>query len=114
MKGTIPLSSTEAEFISLCECVKEILWIKPILEELNIPATSLVFEDNIPTINFCLNPQSKGRCKHTDVKLQFIKDIFQRKEIVLQHINTNENIADILTKPLAYNKHSSLRSKMIK
>ena len=47
-QSTIALSSTEAEFIAACEAAKVILYIRSILDEINISqdkATTL-YEDN--------------------------------------------------------------------
>jgi hypothetical protein len=115
LKGTTALSSTEAEYLALTECVRELLWILPMIQEIGYPKSiPTIFEDNIPTINFCRNFQSKGRCKHLDVKLQFVKEALSSKRINLEHVSTQYNVADVLTKALAFNRHTFLTSKMMK
>jgi hypothetical protein len=40
------------------------------------------------------------RMKHTDVKFHFIHDIIVEEKVFVQKINTKDNPADMLTKPL--------------
>ena len=44
------------------------------------------------------------RSKHVEIKYHFIRDLVQRRALKLQYIRTDEQIADILTKPLTTKK----------
>jgi hypothetical protein len=52
------------------------------------------------------------RSKHIEMKYHFIKDMVQRHTINLQYIRTDEQIADILTKPLSLGKFVYFRDKL--
>ena len=41
------------------------------------------------------------KLKHIEIKYHYIKDMVQRGAVKLQYVATNEQIADVLTKPLA-------------
>jgi hypothetical protein len=41
------------------------------------------------------------RSKHIEIKYYFIRDKFQEGEVKLEYIPTDEQTADILTKPLS-------------
>ena len=48
------------------------------------------------------------RPKYIEIKHYILRDEVQKKEVVLQYISTDEQIADILVKPLS--KMKSLRT----
>ena len=52
------------------------------------------------------------RSKHIEMRYHFIRDLVQRDAQKLQYIRTNENIADILTKPLSTSKFVYFRDKL--
>lgn len=58
-----------------------------------------VFEDNQSTIKMG-NTLETNRSKHIDVRHYFIKDLIANNQVKLLYISTNEQIADMLTKPL--------------
>ena len=41
------------------------------------------------------------KSKHIEIKFHYIKDMVQRGVVKLQYVATEEQIADVLTKPLA-------------
>lgn len=41
-----------------------------------------------------------GRSKHIDVRFHFLKDLVSEEVIELEHCNSDDQIADIMTKPL--------------
>ena len=47
------------------------------------------------------NDKFSNRTKHIDTKFHFIKDLVAKKEIRLEYVDTKDNVADMLTKPLA-------------
>lgn len=97
---TIALSTTEAEFISLCEASMEICWIVKLLKDLGISIEAVkIYEDNLSTIKAIKNPDQK-RLKHMDIKFNFIKQKVEEGLINLEYINTQNQVADIFTKPV--------------
>lgn len=50
-----------------------------------------------------------GRSKHIDICYHFIRDCVERGEIVLKHVNTNEQRANVLTKALSIVKFEGKR-----
>lgn len=100
---TVSLSTCEAELYSLCEAVKEILWLHGMLLELglkvNTPIT--VHCDNQSTVLISKNGVKNERTKHIDVRYNFIKDVCTLGTIVPKWVPTTEQLADILTKPLS-------------
>ena len=50
--------------------------------------------------------------KHIEIKYHYIRDMVQRGAVKLQYVATKEQIADVLTKPLARVKFEYLREKL--
>ena len=58
------------------------------------------------------NPVFHDRSKHIDIRYHFIWDMVQRGVVRLDHIGTNEQVADILTKPLGKVKFLTFRENL--
>lgn len=54
--------------------------------------------DNLSTIVFSSNPVFDSRNKHLDTNFHFVREKVQKGDFLVQHISTNEQIVDILTK----------------
>ena len=101
-QSLVTLSSTEAEYIALTEAIQEVLWLRRLLKDMNqeITCPITVFEDNQNCIRLLQNPKSSSRTKHIDVKYNFVRDLYQSKDIDLHYCASEHMIADLLTKPL--------------
>ncbi|XP_073039066.1 secreted RxLR effector protein 161-like [Primulina eburnea] len=105
LQHVIALSTTEAEYISLTEAVKEALWIKGFVNELGYEQNSAkVFCDSRSAIHLSKNTVFHERTKHIDVRLHFVREIITRDLVSIKKINTKINPADMLTKVIPVNK----------
>ena len=60
-QATIALSSTEAEYMSMCDCAQQILWIQSIFHECHLTLDhSIMFGDNKGALHLALNPVMEG------------------------------------------------------
>ncbi|XP_072071940.1 secreted RxLR effector protein 161-like [Arachis hypogaea] len=98
----VALSTAEAEYIAAASCATQAVWLRRILEELNekqnTPTT--IFCDNKSAIALCKNPVFHGRSKHIDIRVHKIRELVNEKEVVIEYCPTEEQVADIFTKPL--------------
>lgn len=111
---SVALSTTEAEFMAACSATKEALWLKRMLldiGEFNQDSICLNM-DNQSAICLIKNVDYHKRCKHIDVKYNFIKEKYNEKHIDLNYVCTKEQYADIFTKALPRDKFQYLRSKL--
>jgi hypothetical protein len=53
-----------------------------------------------------------GRCKHIDVRFHFLRDLTKDEVVELVHCKTEDQIADIFTKPLKLESFCRLRAKL--
>ena len=52
------------------------------------------------------------KSKHIEIKYHYIRDMVQRGVVKLQYVATEEQIADVLTKPLVRVKFEYFREKL--
>jgi len=76
-----------------------------------LPLTKLHI-DNQGCIRLITNEQVKAKTKHLDIKLHHVREMVN-KEIILSYVPSEEQIADILTKPLSCKVFQRLRSNYI-
>lgn len=109
----IALSSTEAEYVALTETCKEVTWCREIMKDLDVllPESITVYTDSQSCINMIENRKFSNRTKHIDIKYHYVREQAANKSVDLVYISTHENIADMLTKPLASVKLVDLSEK---
>nr|XP_034896856.1 secreted RxLR effector protein 161-like [Populus alba] len=107
----VTLSTTEAEFVAAASCACQAIWLRRILEEIQFKqqgATS-IYCDNNSTIKLSRNPVLHGRSKHIDVKYHFLRDLAKDEVINLIFCRSEDQMADIFTKPLKTSLFHKLR-----
>ena len=107
---TIALSSTEAEFSAACEAGKIILYLRSILEDLDIEqeAATTLYEDNMGALMMANAGQPTRRTRHIETTQFALLDWVKRDLLHLEYSSTTNNCSDALTKPLArvlFHKH---------
>ena len=105
-QGSIAQSTAEVEYIAASNACKEAVWLKKLLSDLfegKLDST-IIHCNNQSCIKLSENPVFHDRSKHIEMRYHFIRDLVQRGALKLQYIRTNEQIADILTKPLTTSK----------
>ena len=96
---TRAMSSCEAEFISLTEATKEVLWLTYFLDELGIEYnTPRIFTDSRSAMEWSKNAVHHQRTKHVALKYFFVRDEVRNNRVKIEYISTKDNEADIMTK----------------
>ena len=110
----VTLSTTEAEFVAAASCACQALWLRNILHELQFkqPESTQIFCDNSSTIKLSKNPVLHGRCKHIDVRYHFLRDLTKNEVIDLVYCRSEDQVADIFTKPLKLASFFKLRKSL--
>jgi hypothetical protein len=111
---TTALSSMEAEYMALASAVREALWLRSIIQELqfSLPSPTHISVDNQGTISFAENSGFHARSKHIDIRYHFIREKLTSHEVSVSYCPTAENTADVFTKPLDKSKHEYLVSRL--
>ena len=58
------------------------------------------------------NPVFHDKSKHIEIKYHYIRDMVQKGAVELQYVVTEEQIADVLMKPLARLKFEYFRERL--
>ena len=120
----IALSSTEAEMIAAVTAMKDAIYIIKMIRFINLPMEKITLHiDNQSTIRILQNNKYNGRCKHLQLRWAKIRELIYTGIIIndddnvgkleLKYVPTEENIADCLTKALAYPKFAKFRDRII-
>ena len=107
------LSTTEAEYVAACSTSCEAVWLQKLLSDLfdlQLEATC-IFCDNQSCVKLLENPVFHDKSKHIEIKFHYFMDIVQRGALKLKYIETNEKMADVLTKPLSRLKFDYFRER---
>ena len=72
-----------------------------------------VFEDNSGALEMAKVHKYRPRTKHLNVKLHHFQSYVESKEVTIHAIDTTEQLADYLTKPLNVQMLEYLRKKEI-
>ncbi|GKV22816.1 hypothetical protein SLEP1_g32638 [Rubroshorea leprosula] len=108
---TVTLSTTEAEYVAATSCASQAIWLRRIMEELELnqhEATSS-YCDNSSAIKLSKNPVLHGRSKHIHVRYHFLRNLVEDGTIELIYCRTEDQVADIFTKALKVAAFSKLR-----
>ena len=65
--------------------------------------------DNISAVSILKNPVFRGLTKHIKIKYHFIREVQQSNEVLLVHYLFENQLADILTKPLPMERFEALK-----
>ena len=69
-----------------------------------------IFVDNKSALALAKNPVFHDRSKHIDTRYHFIRECIARKEVQLEFVKSQDQVADIFTKPLKYDTFYKLRA----
>jgi hypothetical protein len=112
---TVALSTCEAELYAEAAAIQEVLWLRGLMKELglNCRSGSEVYGDNQAALAASSNGVKSERTKHVDVKYHFITETVEGGDVKLKWVPTQQQEADIFTKPLAPTVFMQLRSRIM-
>lgn len=112
---TVALSSTESELIAAAEAAKEIAYLQALIFELTGKTIiNYLNIDNQSTIHLIKNRCFTTKSKHIDRKIAFIFENYSNKLFTIRYCPSEDQWADILTKPLGRIRFKFLRDKFCK
>nr|GFC21489.1 copia protein [Tanacetum cinerariifolium] len=108
-KDCTPLSTAEAEYVSLSACCAQVLWMQTQLTDYGFHFNKiLIYCDSKSAIAISCNPVQHSRTKHIVVRYHFIKEHVQKGTIELYFFKTDYQLADIFTKALPADRFNYL------
>jgi len=113
LQPTIALSTIEVEYHSLANATKEITSLKALLIKRHyLKGLTKLFCDNMSNIKLVSNRVHHVRTTHIELQHHYIKERFELDEIKVEYTPTNQQEADLLTKPLGGIKFQTFRTNI--
>ena len=113
LQSQVALSTTEAEYIAMSQALRDIIPIMGSLQEMRERGFKVlctepyvyckVFEDNSGALELARLPKLRPRTKHINVCYHHFREHVRKGLIKIFPVDTKDQIADALTKPLAQN-----------
>ena len=113
-QSCVAMSTAEAEYVAACSASCEAVWLRKLLcdiFDLQLDATC-IYCDNQSCVKLSKNPVFHDKLKHIKIKYHYIRDMVQRGVWKLQYVAMDNQIANVLMKPLARVKFEYFREKL--
>jgi len=110
----VTLSSCEAEYVAAAAGACQGVWLCMLLTYLTRTEIQKfrLLVDNMSAIELSKNPVHHDRSKHIDTRFHFIRECVENGVVSVEHVRTEDQLADILTKPLGRVRFVELRSRL--
>nr|GEW98616.1 hypothetical protein [Tanacetum cinerariifolium] len=93
-------STTKVEYVAVASGCGQVLWIQNQMLDYGYNfMNTKIYIDNNSAICIVKNPVYHSKTKHIKIRHHFIRDCYEKKLINVDHIHTDDNVADLLTKP---------------
>lgn len=112
---TISRSSTEAEYHALAHTVAKLSWLQMLMRDFSIvlPSLPVLWCDNLGALALASNPVFHARSKHIAIDYHFIREKVATKQLLLRHVSSMDQVADVFTKPLSVSRFQYLKDKLV-
>ena len=111
----VALSSYESKYIALAYASQEPVYLSGLLSELTFPQFSSVqmYEDNMGALQLSGTTSFSSRTKHICTRYHFLRELVASNKIIVSHVKTTDQLADIFTKLLDYPKFKAIPEELI-
>lgn len=92
----------------------ELSWLQMLLCDFSIlPSLPVLWCDNLGALALASNPIFHARSKHITIDYHFVRDKVAAKQLLLRHVSSMDQIADVFTKPLFVSRFHYLKDKLV-
>jgi hypothetical protein len=110
----VSLSTAEAEYIAMSFGAKELVCIREMCKRLiKLNKIPVMYEDNTAAINIAKSEDSQSLKHIVNLCYHYIRLEVAKKNLKIEWINTEEQLADMFTKPLGVTKFEMFRDKFL-
>ena len=107
------LSTKKVEYMVATHASKEIVLLQRLCLEIGIKQQVVRIDCDSQSATFLAkNPAYHSRMKHIDVQYHFVRDMVESMKVLLEKVDTLNNVADLLTKSVSTEKFSWCREAM--
>jgi hypothetical protein len=94
-------TTTEAEYVAAASCCSEFLWITYTMSDFGEEYTRVPLQCySTSAMNIGKNPVLHSKTKNIQARYHFLRDNVEKGKITMIHVPTQDQLADIFTKPL--------------
>ena len=112
-QAVVALSTTEAEYMVSTHASKEAVWLQRLCSGIGFVQKGVRLKcDSQSAIFLAKNPAYHAKTKHIDVQYHFVREMVEHKKVLLERVDTMNNVADSLTKSISTKKFSWCRESM--
>jgi hypothetical protein len=88
----VALSIAEAKYITLSMSVREAVWLRKLLADLSeqVLDSTIIHYGNQSCVKILDNPVFHDKLNHIEIKYHYIRDMVQRKEVLVLYLPTDE------------------------
>jgi hypothetical protein len=110
----VALSSCESKYMAATATACQAVWLQRLLRDLieQEAQAIIIVMDNQSAIQLTRNPVFHDRTKHIDTRFHYIRECVENGKVVVEHIGTTDQLADILTKSLGRSRFRELRARI--
>ena len=92
---------------------KEVLWLQRLCSELGFKQQAVMIDcDSQSAIFLANNPAYHSRIKYIDVQYHFVRDMVESMKVLLEKVDTLDNVVDSLIKSVSTKNFSWCRVAM--
>lgn len=108
------MSTCEAEYVAAAAGACQGVWLSRLIADLmgrDVQKFKLLV-DNKSAIELSKNPVFHERSKHIDTRFHYIRECVRNGQVEIEHVRTDNQLADILTKALSRIRFVELRQRL--
>jgi hypothetical protein len=100
-QNSVALSMAEVEYVTAGSYCAQLLWMRQTFKDYGYTMNHIpLLCDNESAIKIAYNPCEHSRARHIDIQHHFLRDHVIKGDIVISHVGTSDQLADIFTKSL--------------
>jgi hypothetical protein len=100
-QSVIAQLTTEAEFIAINKCSKQLRWMSNLITSLSIKIdVPVIYNNNSGAVVISKEPKLNPNTKHIEICFHYIRQLIKGKVMKIEQVSTVDMIADVLTKSL--------------
>ena len=101
LQSVVALSTTQAEYIAFTEGVKEAPWLKKMIGGIGIVQDWVIVHCDSQIVIHLFDHHTYHKRMNTKIRLHFMRDIIESREVRIKNITLEENPTYVFTKSLA-------------
>ncbi|KAJ2977164.1 hypothetical protein NUW58_g7892 [Xylaria curta] len=113
----VATSTCHAEYGAAADNAREAVWLMGFINDLAVPEINIgnvvMYIDNNAALKLTRNPEGHSRNKHVELRHHYIRMKVKEGVLVTKRVDTQDNVADILTKPLKGILFEKFRQRLV-